>query len=293
MKRIFHKINRALCKLLEALTFGLLKCKKKHHSKEPKRGAGISLLVPFRSDKGHRAEIWKWLEEYYRHELPGAEIVVSNDDEDPTQPFSKTLAFNMAAAKAKGDIFVLLDADCYIPGSVIIKAAEQIREFESRGVPLWFIPYRHFYRLGQLISADLLASDPKNPMRFHGKLDESVLDEMSGISHGHHFGALIQIMSRNAWETVGGMDTRFRGWGSEDICFLKAMDTLYSKHKTIDASVYHVWHSKIKTSVNGLRMWDNQIKAGQNSTLADRYNRAHNDPKIMRDLVEEDPWRSE
>jgi predicted glycosyltransferase involved in capsule biosynthesis len=216
--------------------------------KKALRGTGISLLVPFRSDNGIRAEVFEWLMEYYKHELPGAEIIISDDDRQPDQPFCKTMAFNMAADRAKGDIFVLLDADCYIPGSVLISAATKIRSFEKRGVPLWFIPYRNFYRLNELLSADLVASNPKNPMRFHAKLDRSALDEVSGISHGHHYGALIQVMPRTAWETVGGMDIRFRGWGSEDVCFMKAVDTLYGPHKTIDTPVYHVWHPKLKAS---------------------------------------------
>lgn len=275
--------------LFNAIKSFFTKIKLKRERKN--RGAGISLLVPFRTDNGHRASVWEWLHEYYHNELPGAEIIVMDDNGSASEPFCKTLAFNRAAKKAKGDIFVLLDADCYIPGSVLLKAADRIRAFEALGHPLWYVPYRHFYRLSELTSADLLYSDPANPMRF-GKMDSTSLDELGGISHGHYYGALITVLSRQAWDTVGGMDTRFQGWGSEDICFLKAVDTLYGRHKTINSPVYHIWHPKIKASADtGFRMWQGQTKAGQNSRLAERYNRATYDAAEMRKLVEEDPGR--
>ncbi len=261
--------------------------------KKRNRGKGLSILVPFRTDHGYRASVWEWLHTYYKHELPRAEIIVMDDGLTDGGPFCKTLAFNNAAKKAKGDIFILMDADCFVAGSVLLKAAENIRLFESEGKPLWYVPYRHFYRLNELASADLMQSDPANPMRFTGVPDDTMLDEKTGISHGHYFGALLTVMSRNAWETVGGMDTRFRGWGSEDVCFLKTVDTLYGSHKTMNTSVFHVWHPKIKSSAkNGFRMWQGQTEAGQNSKLAERYNRAVGDQARMRALVEEDPGRT-
>src|ERR1700744_3825414 len=102
------------------------------------RGSGISLLVPFRTDHGRRAETWSWLERYWRHELPGAEIVIGTDSHPA---FSKTSAVNRAAAKATGDIFVILDADCYISGDVILSCAQNVGAARAAGHGLWYMPY--------------------------------------------------------------------------------------------------------------------------------------------------------
>ncbi|MGH7240584.1 MAG: glycosyltransferase, partial [Candidatus Saccharimonadales bacterium] len=128
----------------------------KHH----KPGYGISLLVPFRSDNGRREETWNWLREYWHHELPGAEIIVGTNDDTP---FCKTMAFNQAANKARGDVFVLMDADCYLPGSVVIDCANEIRRERKRGNRIWFIPYRWFYRLNSSSSQAIINSDYRNP----------------------------------------------------------------------------------------------------------------------------------
>jgi predicted glycosyltransferase involved in capsule biosynthesis len=61
----------------------------------------------------------------------------------------------------------------------------------------------------------------------------------------HHYGALILIMPRAAFEAAGGMDERFRGWGAEDVSFVHAVDTLYGRHRTLDASAHHLFHQTL------------------------------------------------
>ena len=104
--------------VLAAIMFNALFLRRRHHSQPPapQRGEGISLLVPFVSDGGVRLESWQWLREYWRHELPGAQVCVGTNF---AVPFRKTAAVNEAAAQASGDVFVILDADCYMPGPVI------------------------------------------------------------------------------------------------------------------------------------------------------------------------------
>ena len=64
-------------------------------------------------------------------------------------------------------------------------------------------------------------------------------------SYGHRYGAMITILPREALDTLGCFDERFKGWGGEDIAFLRALDTLFGKHKTIDDDVMHLWHPVI------------------------------------------------
>jgi predicted glycosyltransferase involved in capsule biosynthesis len=252
-------------------------------------GKGISLLVPFRSDGQLREETWSWLRQYYTASLPLAEIVLGCDDD--CDPFSKTMAMNDAASRASGDIFVLLDADCLIKPDVIEDCAGRIRRARRRGHPLWFIPYRRFYRLNRVISRVILDIRPdlidRDPAKFLGDPpDPSLLDDCTNVSSGHHWGALIQIMPREAFELVGGMDPRFRSWGSEDVSFMWAVDALYGRHRTSNNPVYHLWHPTFGGKLHTTRFW----KGGEprvNDALATRYRAAIGNRLRMRRLVDE------
>lgn len=243
----------------------------------------ISLLVPFREnpEAPGRLATWRWLTNYWSYELQDAEIIIGKST---SKAFSKTEAVNDAASRATGRTFVILDSDCYMRGSEIKDCADQIDESLRRELPLWMIPYRHLFRLTEEASLKVLASDPVNPMRFHSPPADDEVGSTVGSMHGHHFGAMIQIMPREAFETVGCMDPRFAGWGGEDVAFVRALDTLYAKHKTADYDVLHLWHPTIgQTHVT--RMWEGQDEPRANEKLAMRYHRATGDRVKMRKLV--------
>lgn len=249
-----------------------------------KRGHGISLLVPFRTDNDRRAETWNWLEQYWRRELPGAEIIIGQDD---SVPFCKTAAVNNAARHAGGDVFVILDADCYVAANVIEFCANEIRKEVKRGNRLWFIPYRSFYRLNDLASRHIISSSTGNPFQFFASgPKDHMLDSKKGIDRAHWFGALIQILPKEAFDITGGMDTRFNGWGGEDVAYMHAVDTLYVSHKTTSNGVIHLWHPSIGTSVKD-RKWSGQNMPGTNGTLSMKYHRARGDYNKMRKLIDD------
>jgi hypothetical protein len=258
-----------------------------------RKGKGIALLIPFRTDNGRREETFQWLLEYYAIHLPKASITIGLDGH---VPFSKTQAFNNAVAKTtkRDDIFVLLDADCYIDTRVILDCAREIRRERRRGQHLWFIPYRFFIRLTEEASRRVLDSDPANPLTFSTPPPSYDWTPTPGASQGHWWGALIQIMPREAFELAGGMDWRFQGWGGEDVAFMRAVDTLYGRHKTTRNQVLHLWHpfanaseETIKGEKNLLRLWEGQDSGQRNDELANRYYAAFGDPERMRRLVDE------
>jgi hypothetical protein len=243
----------------------------------------ITLLVPFRADNPYRAKVWQWLMRYWEHELPEAELIVCTDDR---RPFCKTGALNRGFEKTKGDIIVLLDADCYIRGQVIRDCAGKIRSSRRRGIPLWYVPYRRFYRLSETAGKRLMASDPADPVRFPDPPAYDDVEQPEIAATGHWWGALIQIMPREAFAKVGGMDERFRGWGGEDVSFMIAVDTLYGKHKTSNNPVCHVWHPTIIDTTKGFsRLWEYQQSAGSNDYLAKQYRVARGDAEAMRRVV--------
>lgn len=253
-------------------------------SRHTRKGRGISLIVPFRADSVEREETWLWLEKFYSKRLPKAEIIVGTDLFDG--PFSKTVAMNDAARFATGDIFVILDADALIDPKQIIEAAKRIREAREQDKALYYVPYRRFYRLTHEASSKKLT---ENPARCSFPPDDRNSPDVEamgpyGHSTGHWYGALVQVLPREAWELIGGFDERFRSWGGEDISILRCLDTVFGKHKTLDAPVWAMWHPT--HGVGTSRTWAGGT-AFQNSNLASRYNAAYGDRARMLDLCHE------
>lgn len=253
----------------------------------------ISLLVPRRPDGGHRDRVWRWLIRYWRWELRNSAEIVIGHDHATDKPFSKAVAVNDAARKAHGDIFVILDADVYLPGHVIRHCAARIRRARRHGARLWFVPYRHIFRLNPEATERLLESDPRDPLRFPSPPCPSDVQDTTGSGHGHRFGAMVTIMPREAFEFVGGMDERFRGWGGEDVSFLRALDTLWARHKNTPNDVLHLWHPKFHVDDHEdadapwrSRIWGQQDHARTNDWLAKQYDGATNKPRDMRALVD-------
>jgi hypothetical protein len=86
------------------------------------------------------------------------------------------------------------------------------------------------------------------------------------------------------------MDPRFRGWGSEDVSFMRAVDCLYAPHKSTPNCVFHLWHPKIGT-VWPTRRWEGQDEPRTNEHLGMRYRNAMGDRERMRALGSE--WQGE
>jgi hypothetical protein len=160
---------------------------------------------------------------------------------------------------------------------------------------MWFVPYHYIYRLTPKATRRVLHSDPCHPHRFPTPPDPCDVEDTTGSGHGHRYGAMITIMPREAFEAVGGMDERFRGWGGEDVSFLRALDTLWVKHKNTPNDVLHLWHPKFHigdaepenaTESWKTRIWDGQEHARTNDWLSMQYDSATNKRKNMRALVQ-------
>jgi pyruvyltransferase len=253
-------------------------------SSNDRRHPQVSLLVPFRDDGEHRGQVWNWLRRYWRAEYPEAEIIQGHDD---GTPFSKAVAVNHAASLARGRTFLVIDADAYLPVAGVKDAADRIDVAVSKKKRQWFIPYSTHYRLSEAYTLDLLQTPPTQPVPLPPASDEVEPGTLDQQWYGHKFGAFAQMMPREAFELVGGMDPRFRGWGSEDISFLHSLDTLYAQHHVEPGSLAHFWHAKIGAGDPRGRQWVGQQWAATNSRLAQRYNAAVAEPSAMRGLIEE------
>lgn len=242
----------------------------------------ISLLIPFSSKDPIRKRSFRWLIEYWKNELPDAEIIIGKSK---SEIFCKGEALNDAVNRSKGEILVILDADAYIDGRIIDRCANRILEEIHHGNRLWYVPYTNLYRLNKWSTNNVLNSDPKDPYRFTSPPPPWDIENQGHTSkYGHRYGAMLMMFPREAYYTLGCFDERFRGWGGEDVALLRALDTLYAKHKNTKNDILHLWHPFIGDDYKS-RRWDGQDKGSVNSELANKYHRASRHPSRMRELV--------
>jgi len=264
-------------------------------------GYGISILVPLHLGGMDEARIknWIWLQRYWRYALLGAELVIGSDVKGSAAglPFSKSVAVNDAAARAKGDVFLIVDADVYLDAESVLRCAKEIRAARKKKHNLWFVPYRHLYRLTPDATEAVLASDAAIPLQVPvpPPLDwyenKAMFEGTPSSDIGHWYGAMAQVMSREAFEEVGGWDERFRGWGGEDHAAMVAMDALYGPHKVLPGQVVHLWHPMLVSDSTDAtkekrRMWAGQTRPGNNNALSGEYYYAKGDAGKMRRLLD-------
>ena len=185
--------------------------------KHRRRTHTISILVPLGGDDPARRRNWAWLEKELRCHLPEAQIVIGRDRASERRrgrkplPFSKAAAVNNAFRRSSGDIIVILDADAYLSAQVIEHCAERLRHARRCGERTWLVPYSHLWRLRRPTTERLIESDPRHPLWIPSPPPAWDVDSKDGSGPINIYGAMCQIMPREAFESVGGMDPRFRG----------------------------------------------------------------------------------
>jgi pyruvyltransferase len=250
----------------------------------------VSLLVPYRDDHEFRARVWHWLKEYWSDHLESFEIIQGHDE---WYPFSKGCAINDAASRARGRVFVILDADAYLNSRFMQQYIDNIDAAVKAGKRRWYIPYNKLYRMSQEATVALIETSPASDYAISTPPPKNILDssplnphDHNSVNYGHLYGALIQILPREAFFDVGGMDPRFRGWGSEDVSFMHAVDTIYCQHELGYNDALHLWHARPGISWD-TRRWIGQPDTVANSRLAQRYTMATSEAGFMQALTAE------
>jgi hypothetical protein len=90
----------------------------------------------------------------------------------------------------------------------------------------------------------------------------------------------ILAVSRTLFETVGGYDEAFQGWGYEDLAFACAARTLGGQHRE-EGSIFHLWHPNAPEKKAAI------ATKTPNRARKDRYKQADGNPEAMRALLEE------
>lgn len=230
----------------------------------------FSVLIAWRDTDGSRTDVWELLQAKFAAELPEAEVIVGTDDGE--DPFHKTLALNRAASEATTDVFLLGDADTWVDPERIRQAVAEVRDNPGQWVRPWNVKLKmntsathHVIGLGET---------------WDGTIDHRPFgrpEDQKRYRHAPPF-----VLHRDAWDAVGGMDERFRGWGQEDLAICLALERLVGAQRSYAGFALHLWHPRLGRSGND--RWAGQDDQSANIALAHEYRRART-PEAMRELI--------
>lgn len=221
----------------------------------------VRIVVPRRADGGHRDRLWAYCEAYWRKELPEADIVEGHHERGP---------FNRAAAINRGmdgawDVAVILDGD-------VIVDADQLRGGIERAAATGHLvlPFRERLSVSEDGTAQILGG-------YEGTWRRWVTEKQT------YNVSTCLCVPRDLWDSVGGFDERFEGWGGEDDAFFWACHALAGADK-LPGAAWHLWHP-----ISPWRDWRSPLYV-QAKALADRYvlSAKRDRGRAMRALLAED-----
>jgi hypothetical protein len=186
------------------------------------------ILVPRREGVPERDSAWLKCKERWQTIFPDIEIFEGHHNEGL---FNRAKALNMASqAAGDWDMAIIIDSDIFI-------AEEQVREGLQRaaesGLVTW--PFTQWKGLTQTGTGVMMT-------QLVGWTSDQDIEELVEKTNPVSWSCCI-IMPRSAWDTIGGFDERFEGWGFEDMAFQSAAVGLVG-HDRMAGAVYHLWHPR-------------------------------------------------
>jgi glycosyltransferase involved in cell wall biosynthesis len=163
-------------------------------------------------------------------------------------PFNKSWALNVAWKEAKFDNIVFGDADNLIDCNYIVKALEELSEWEM------ISPHM------RLVDLDVLESQMDNDQIFkidrpgRGETDHQKMTLCGAMT----------IFKKSSLEKIGGWPEEFIGWGAEDDAMsIKVQHFL--KWKALENNCYHLHHDRVNPDMQfyyrNLHIYNNYINA--------------------------------
>jgi hypothetical protein len=224
----------------------------------------VSIIIPFQTDHGPRAEAFEWIKKYYARVMPEAELCLGIIN---GEKINKSKAVNSAAKKATRDIFVIADADVVYDPNLIVEAIRLLKK------GAWVVPFTEVYNIEKQGTERLLNKEPKWPINV--KSEECT--KSNWVYDG--FAGKLFVISRENFDAVDGFDERFIGWGGEDDAFSHAVRTICGKIMNVQGKIFHLWHpsSNYQTNPNGIA----------NGNLLNRYERASGNKEEMIKIIHE------
>jgi hypothetical protein len=175
-------------------------------------------------------------------------------------------------------MLVIVDADSWVERSEVLTGIRRAAEKEHLVVPWW-----NASRLNEDDSETIMGTDPTGPL----PVSEVMRKASAGTGPSPASAAMVLCLQRISYERVGGMDPRFRGWGSEDVSFGLACWTLLGRNEYTIGEAYALYHPRPERD-DGMRVWDHD-PGMLNMPLYERYAEAQGRPDLMVAICQEHP----
>jgi hypothetical protein len=188
----------------------------------------VVILVPWRTDNGHRERLWGLAKARWQALFPDWPIY---EGAPPPGEWNRSAALNDAAKRAgKWDMALVIDADVILSRSQVARAVETA---EALGKVTW--AFRQWGELTQDATERLLASPDEAMVPELDPKPEDV-KKVNPIAWSNCF-----AVPRKVWDALGGFDERFVGWGGEDTAFAAAVQGLHGWER-IEGTSWNLWH---------------------------------------------------
>lgn len=175
------------------------------------------------------------------------------------------------------DVLLLVDADVIVPETQARSAVDRAlltRRYTVAGTRRYGLTMRSTQRIVGGYPLERFMELRLEPCEIGEHRPECKVNR-------HNFNSHAVAIRRDLWETVGGFDERFQGWGHEDGAFLAACQTFQPVVERVDGDVIHLWHERAPERSRIHPHW------GKNKALRARYIEATGNQEAMRALLDE------
>jgi len=176
----------------------------------------VAVLVPWRPGDLDRERNWRYASDFWR----GTGWPIATGGGGQVGPFNRAAARNEAARSVEWDVGIFADADVFVAERDQVRVAVNLAVDTERLV----LPFEDYTALTEAETIARVAGDLHElPVR-HTEPDPSV----GGI----------MVVPRLLWESLGGFDEGFVGWGFEDY----ALYTAAGGALRTPGELWHLWH---------------------------------------------------
>jgi|TARA_B100001093_G_scaffold420648_1_gene412642 hypothetical protein len=182
-----------------------------------------SIIISYRDRESHLEMLLPRLEELF--DSKDYEIIIA--EQDNNEKFQKNSLYNLAAVRAKGDIFIFHDVDYY--------PVEDISYDTKVDVP--FYPVGKVLFLNENNQPRKIEDIPAGYRNFH-------------VTVGDHSGGVF-VLSKELFFKTNGLNPFFKGWGKEDDATRDRLRFLgYNWKRNNKALFYALYHKDSKPDDN-------------------------------------------